>query len=114
MLKANPKKNRILMKGMGFIAGGLACFFLYYGTAMLFMVPGSPAAAYFGKPRIVYGFVPTALSIALLVLAGWFWSRATSGSLGKSIGLAFRWSISLIVLFWVGLIVVAHLQGRIP
>jgi hypothetical protein len=107
-------QNTILMKSMGVITVGVACFLLYYGTGMLFMVPGYPGEGYFAKFRIVYGFVPTALSIALLGIAGWFWSRATSSSFWRSVGLAFRWSIGLIVLFWIGLIVVAHLQGRMP
>ena len=97
------------------IAEGMGCFCLYYGTAMMLLVPGYPGQHYLSWGRIAYGVGPTVLSIGLLILAGWFWSRSGGpASLGTYVQRAFLVAIGLVVLFWVGLIVVAHLQGRIP
>jgi hypothetical protein len=82
---------------------------------MLLVVPGGPGEPYLDWRRVAYGVAPTVLSIGLLILAGWFWSRSGGpASLGTCVQRAFLWAIGLVVLFWVGLIVVAHLQGRIP
>ena len=107
-------QRAILMKVLSIIAAIPACFLLYFGTGMLLVVPGYPGEGYFAKGRIVYGFVPVALSVALLLLSAWLWSYATRTNFEKCVGWVFGGSIGLIVLFWVVLIVIANLQGRIP
>jgi hypothetical protein len=107
--------NKIGTRVLSAIAEALGCFFLYFGAFMLLVVPGGPGEPYLDWRRIAYGAAPTALSIGLLILAGWFWSRSGGvASLGTYVQRAFLVAIGLVVLFWVGLIVVAHLQGRIP
>ena len=82
---------------------------------MMLVVPGYPGEHYLSWARIAYGVAPTVLSMGLFVLAGWFWSRSGgSASLGTYVQRAFVGAIGLVALFWVGLIVVAHLQGRMP
>jgi hypothetical protein len=100
---------------LGAITEALGCFCLYYGTAMMLIVPGYPGEHYLSWGRFIYGFAPTVLSLGLLALAGWFWSRAGGpASLGTYVQRAFLGAAGLVLLFWVGLIVIAHLQGRIP
>jgi hypothetical protein len=106
--------NAIWMKVFSVITEALACFCLYYGTGMLLLVPGDPAEHYLVWGRVVYGVVPVVLSLGLLILTGWLWSRAGSATLGTYVKRAFLGAAGLVVLFWVGLIVIAHLQGRIP
>ena len=82
---------------------------------MLLFVPGGPREPYLNWRMAAYGIAPTVLSLVLLTLAGWFWSRSGGpASLSTYIQRAFLLAIGLVILFWVGLIVVAHLQGRIP
>jgi hypothetical protein len=103
------------MKILAVVAGLLGCFCLYFGTAMMLLVPGYPGERYLNWATIAYGVAPTVLSLGLLTLAGWFWSRAGGpATLGTYVQRAFLWAAGLVVLFWVGLIVIAHLQGCIP
>jgi|SRR6266446_187183 len=107
----SPTSTKIL----GVVAGLLGCFGLYYGTGMMLVVPGFPGEHYLSWGRVVYGVAPTVLSLGLLTLAGWFWSRAGGpATLGTYVQRAFLGVVGLVVLFWIGLIVIAHLQGRIP
>ena len=79
---------------------------------MLLLVPGGPGEFYLDWRRVAYGVAPTVLSIGFLILAGWFWSRSGGPvSLGTYVQRAFLWAIGLVVLFWVGLIVVASPAG---
>src|SRR5690242_5662585 len=50
-----------------------ACVLLYFGTGMLLVVPGYPGEGYFVAKRIIYGFLPSVCSGALLVAVGWLW-----------------------------------------
>jgi ABC-type dipeptide/oligopeptide/nickel transport system permease component len=89
-----------------FIAG---CVLLYYGSAMLFLVPGDPYESYWQSMftgRFVYGILPALASVILLMFVGWLWDRS-SGSLdlGKTIGRAFLFAVGAIVLFWIGMII---------
>src|SRR4051794_30602351 len=69
----------------------LACFCLYFGTGMLFIVPGGPGEPYLDWPMIKYGIAPTLLSIVLICLAGWLWSRSGgNASLGTYVKRAFQ------------------------
>ena len=82
---------------------------------MLLLMPGYPGEHYLTRGRVLYGVIPIVLSLSLMSVAGWFWSR-TGGpaSLSTYIQRAFLAALGAVVVFWVGLIVVAHLQGRIP
>ncbi len=103
------------MKTLGVIAGLLGCVCLYIGAFVLLLIPRFPGEIYLAWHRILYGVAPTASSLGLLALAGWFWSRAGGpGTLGTYIQRAFLGAVGLVVLFWIGLIVIANLQGRIP
>ena len=111
----NSINSRIGTRVLSAITEALGCFYLYYGTAMMLIVPGNPGEHYLNWGRFVYGIAPTVLSLGLLTLAGWFWSRAGGpASLRTYIQRAFLAAVGLVVLFWIGLIVIAHLQGRIP
>jgi hypothetical protein len=105
----------ILMKILGVIIGLLGCLGLYFGTGMMLVVPGYPGERYLSWGIVAYGIAPTVLSLGLLILAGWFWSRAGGpATLGTYVRRAFVGAAGAVVLFWIGLIVIAHLQGRIP
>jgi hypothetical protein len=111
----DPMKSRIGTRLFGAIAEALGCFCLYYGTGMMLVVPGYPGEHYLSWGRVVYGIAPTVLSLGLLTLAGWFWSRAGGpATLGTYVQRAFLGAVGLVMLFWVALIMIAHLQGRIP
>jgi hypothetical protein len=111
----NPMNSRIGTRVCSAIAEVLGCFCLYYGTGMMLVIPGYPGEHYLSWGRILYGVVPTILSAGFLALAGWFWSRSGgSASLGTYVKRAFQGALGAVVLFWLGLIVIAHLEGRIP
>jgi len=89
----------------------VACGLLYFGTGMLLLVPGFPGESYFTSGRMIYGAVPTMSSAALLVLAGWLWSRAVGDTeWSKFVGKAFSWAIAAVVVFWIGLIIISQFQ----
>jgi len=88
-----------------------ACVLLYLGSGMLLVMPGYPGESYLVRERILYGVLPTLLSAALLVTVGWLWVRAGgSVSLGKAIGRSFSLAVAAILLFWIGLIIMADLR----
>jgi len=107
--------SRIGTRVCSAIAEVLGCFCLYYGTGMMLVIPGYPGERYLSWGRILYGVVPTMLSVGFIVLAGRLWSRAGGPApLGAYIKRAFLVAAGLVVLFWISLIVIAHLEGRIP
>jgi hypothetical protein len=69
----------MLMKSLSIVAAIPACFLVYYGAVMLFMVPGYPGEPYFAAGRVIYGCVPMTLGVGLFLLARWFWKRGRSG-----------------------------------
>ena len=108
-------RSGIWAKVFSVITEALGCFGLYYGAVMLLLVPRDPAENYFVSGRVTYGVVPVVLSVGLFILAGWLWSQAGGpATLGTYVKRAFLGAVGVVVLFGVGLIVVAHLQGRIP
>ena len=107
--------NAIWMKVLSIISGALACFCLYLGPTTLLLLPPGNNDSYWDRGRVVYGVLPTILGAGLIVLAGWLWSCGDGrASLVRYLGNAFSAVVGALMLFWVVLIVIAHLQGWIP
>jgi hypothetical protein len=107
--------SKITLRVFSTLTEALGCFCLYFGTAMLFVVPGDPGEPFLVWSRIKYGIAPTVLSVALICLAGWLWSRSgPSLPLSTYVKRAFQGALAALVLLWAGLIVVAHVYGTIP
>ena len=105
----------ITLRVFSVLSVALGCFCLYFGTGMLFLVPGGPGERYLDWPMVKYGIAPTILSILLICLAGWLWHRSGGpSSLGTYVKRAFQVAVVAIALLWVGLIISAHLRGQIP
>ncbi len=98
------------------ISGAAACLCLYIGpTTLLLLPPGNDEQIYWDGFRVAYGVLPTIAGAGLIVLAAWLWSRGVGhGSLRTYLGSAFSAVVGALVLFWIVLIVIAHLTGRIP
>jgi hypothetical protein len=90
------------------------CFLFYYGTGMLFLVPGDPGENYFKSlfnGRFLYGVVPFLTSMGAFVAVGWLWSRpGDSAHLRKSIKRTLVAGFGAIALFWICLIIMADLR----
>jgi len=112
---SNVTKNSVWLKILSMLAEVVGCVSLYLGTGMLLVVPGGPGEPYLDRRMVAYGIAPTILSAILFLLAGWLWSRS-GGPAGVRtyIRRAFQGALAMVTLFWVGLIVIAHLEGRIP
>ena len=91
---------------------------LYFGITMLLFVPGYPGESYLKSlfaGRFLYGVLPGTLGVALLVTVGWLWDRSNdSRNLGKAIGRSFSFALAAILLFGIGLIIVADLKHLQP
>lgn len=75
-----------LIKAACLLLLGGACFFLYYGTVMLFFVPGKPGEYYWAPQRFIYGLLPVFVS-AILFIASYglgLRSNATDGHRRRS------------------------------
>jgi hypothetical protein len=89
----------------------VACVVLYFGTGMLFVVPGYPGEGYFVRKRILYGLLPTMSSAGLLVAVGWLWDRSSKPEdCGKYVKRSFLYAMAAISLFWLGLIIIADFR----
>lgn len=78
---------------------------------MLLVVPGYPGESYFAAKRMLYGILPTLLSVALLFTVGWLWTRSGSSvGLGKSIVNSFSRAVGSLVLFWIGLMIIGGIR----
>ena len=78
---------------------------------MLLVMPGYPGESYFAVERILYGILPSLLSAALLATVGWLWVRSGSSvTLKKAIGRSFSFAVAAVLLFWIGLIIMADLR----
>jgi hypothetical protein len=106
----NSKAGKIL----SVISGLLASVCLYFGPAVLLLVPRGRHEPYLDWPTVFYGISPTILGVILIVLAGWLWGRGGPTAIGTRIRRAFNLAVGGVVLFWIVLIVIAHLEGRIP
>jgi hypothetical protein len=100
-------------KVFGVILGLLASVCIYFGSGML-LVPGGPGEPYLDWFRVAYGISPAISGIILIVLAAWLWRRGESAVMGARIRVGFNFVVGGVVLFWIVLVVIAHLQGRIP
>jgi hypothetical protein len=94
-----------------FVAG---CFLFYYGSGMLFLVPGDWRENYLKSlitTRFLYGTVPFLASIGTFVAVGWLWSRpGDSAHLRKSIKRTLAVAFGAVALFWFCLIIIADLR----
>jgi hypothetical protein len=91
-----------------------ASFALYYGSGMLLLVPGDPfhREPYLDRNRVIYGLFPFLLSLALSIAVGFLWARTRSWSRAKkAIGVAFSCSVGAVLLFWIGLIILADIRN---
>jgi hypothetical protein len=87
-----------------------ACVLLYFGSGMLLVVPSIPGH-YFDLKLLLYGVLPIVLSATLLATVGWLWTRSGGSlNLGKAIGRSFSFAIAAVLLFWIGLIIIADLR----
>ena len=64
-----------MTKVLSIISAIPACFLIYYGTVMLFMVPGDPGEPYLSAGRFVYGCLPFGAGLLLALIARWIWKR---------------------------------------
>jgi len=70
-----------------------------------------PAMGERGPALVVYGLIPTLLSLAVLAAGGRLWSRSgNQAPLGIYPGAAFLTAVGLIALIWVGSIVAFHFR----
>ncbi len=68
--------KEIWTKALSIISGAVACLCFYIGpTTLPLLPPGNDESSYWDRGRVVYGVLPTILSVGLIVLAGWLWSR---------------------------------------
>jgi len=101
-------KNTLGIKVLTVGLVAIACPLLYYGSAMLLFVPGYTGESYFASGRMIYGAFPTLVSVALLVLAGWLWSRAVGvEEWSQFVARAFSWAFGAVAAFWIGLILIS-------
>jgi hypothetical protein len=76
----------------------------------MLLLPGVPGGAYLDRDTILYGVVPTLLSVVLLFSAGWLWkSSGGQASLGVYVARAFLFAVSLVMLFSLSLALIAQL-----
>lgn len=93
----------------------VACISLYYGSGMLLLDPRFRGESYFVRERIVYGVLPTLSSVALLVATSWMWVRSGgSVTFGKAVCISFALAATAIILFWVGLTILANVRQSQP
>jgi hypothetical protein len=92
-----------------------ACFLFYFGSGMLFLVPGDIGESYVKSlfaGRFLYGVVPFLASFALIGLVGWLWDRS-NGSLNpwRSIQKTYSLAAGSVLLFWIVLLVIAGIRN---
>lgn len=63
--------KRPLILACGFILLAVASVLLYYGLAMLLLVPGVPGGPYGERARVVYGVVPLVSGLLALAVSTW-------------------------------------------
>lgn len=114
MRSVTPKDCRpygIRLKVTSILLFAAACVMLYFGTGMLFVVPGYPGEGYFVTKRILYGLLPTISSAGLLVAVGWLWGRSSKPEeYVRYVKRSFLYAIAAISLFWLGLIIIADFR----
>lgn len=102
-------------KVLSIVAGIAGCACLYFAAVALLMIPGYPGESYLNWFRVVYGLVPAFLTLTLLTLAGWLWSRSGGpASVETYIQRAFLAAFGAVLLFFACLVVVGRLKGWVP
>ena len=105
-----PKSD--LLKILSVVTTIPATFLLYFGMGALFIMPGFPGEAFLTPSRLRLAVPPLCGSIALLLLAAWFWSRAIDAdSLWDSVGLVVLRAVGAIVVAGVAMMLWAKLHG---
>jgi hypothetical protein len=84
--------------------GALGWIGFCFGAVLLAMGERGPAL-------VVYGLIPTLLSLAVLAAGGRLWSRSgNQAPLGIYVGAAFLTAVGGIALIWAGSIVAFHFR----
>ena len=80
------------------------CALAYFGVTMLLFVPVYRGDSYLKTlflVRVLYGIIPAACGVALLVTVGWLWDRSNgSRDLSKAINRSLSFGVGAILLFW--------------
>jgi hypothetical protein len=101
-----------ILKVLSVISGFAATVCLYFGSGMLLLAPRGPHEEFFDWRMFVFGILPTILGIMLIALSGWLWGQGAAW--GTYARRAFNAVVTGVVLFWIALIIIAHLRGQIP
>ena len=115
MIGIRISSRTFLIRSLSGIAGVAGLLGLYFGTGMLFLVPGYPGESFFTLGRIGYGLLPSILGLSFLVFAGWLWAQSKEANLVSTyLKRAVVGAVAIVGLFWLVLILVAKAQHRIP
>ena len=68
-------ERKPLVVACRFILLAVASVLLYYGLAMLLLVPGVPGGPYWEKARVAYGVVPVLSGLLTLAASAWAAAR---------------------------------------
>jgi hypothetical protein len=107
MPKSSPKSD--LLKILSVVATIPACFLLFSGGFVLARF----AATYTARDLLLFGVFPLIGGLCWLVLAAWFWSRATGAkSVWDSIGIVSLRALGAIALAGVAVMTLGKLRGH--
>jgi len=81
-----------------------ACPLLYYASAMLLLVPGTPGGPYWESGRIRYGLVPLVGATVFLGSSAALWARADKVRFWRVMAGEIQLATVATVLIWIGLI----------
>jgi uncharacterized BrkB/YihY/UPF0761 family membrane protein len=70
------RKQSLWLKVAGALAYLAGTMALYFGSAMTFLVPGTPREGFFVKERVIFGVLPLLAALVALCLAGWLFFRS--------------------------------------
>ena len=57
-----------MRRALAIVLFSAACVILYYSLTMLLLVPGLPGGSYWSRERTLYGLIPAASGLGLLIL----------------------------------------------
>ena len=75
LLSSDDVQRRSLIAVARFILLVVASVLLYYGLAMLLLVPGDPGGPYWARNRVVYGAIPLFTGLLALAVSSWTAAR---------------------------------------